>query len=36
MFTNKSTGILKPEDSTERLQVIDAKEIFEEYLKENN
>jgi len=36
IITTNSTGILKPEDSTERLQVIDAKEIFEEYLKENN
>jgi len=36
IITTNSTGILKPEDSTERFQVIDAKEIFEEYLKENN
>jgi len=32
IITINSTGILKPEDSTERFQVIDAKEIFEEYL----
>lgn len=36
IITTNSTGILKPEDSTERLQVIDAKEIFEEYLNGNN
>ena len=36
IITTNSTGILKPEDSSECLQVIDAKEIFEEYLKENN
>ena len=36
IITTNSTGILKPEDSNERLQVIDCKEIFEEYLKENN
>ena len=36
IITTNSTGILKPEDSTERLQVIDCKEIFEKYLKENN
>jgi hypothetical protein len=35
LITTNSTGILKPEDSTERLQVIDCKEIFED-LKENN
>ena len=33
LITTNSTGILKPEDSTERLQVIDCKEIFEEYLQ---
>ena len=33
IITTNSTGILKPEDSNERLQVIDCKEIFEEYLK---
>lgn len=33
IITTNSTGILKPEDSNERLQVIDGKEIFEEYLK---
>jgi len=36
IITTNSTGILKPEDSSERLQVIDSKEIFEEFLKENN
>jgi len=36
IITTNSTGILKLEDSKERLQVIDCKEIFEEYLKENN
>ena len=36
IITTNSTGILKLEDSNERLQVIDAKEIFEEYLNENN
>lgn len=36
IITTNSTGILKPKDSNERLQVIDCKEIFEEYLKENN
>ena len=36
IITTNSTGILKPEDSTECLQVIDAKEIFEEYLNKNN
>jgi len=36
IITTNSTGILKPEDSSERLQVIDAQEIFEEYSKENN
>lgn len=36
IITTNSTGILKPENSTERLQVIDVKEIFEEYLNENN
>ena len=36
IITTNSTGILKPEDSKGRLQVIDCKEIFEEYLKENN
>jgi len=35
-ITTNSTGILKAKDSTKRLQVIDSKEIFEEYLKENN
>lgn len=32
IITTNSTGILEPQDS-ERLQVIDCKEIFEEYLK---
>ena len=36
IITTNSTGILKPEDSSERFKVIDCKEIFEEYLKENN
>lgn len=36
IITTNSTGILKPEDSTERLQVIDCKVMLEEYLKENN
>ena len=36
IITTNSTGILRPEDSSERLQVIDCKEFFEEYLKENN
>lgn len=36
IITTNSTGILKPEDSTERLQVIDCKEIFEEYLNKSN
>jgi len=36
IITTNSTGILKTEDSTKHLQVIDAKEIFEEYVKENN
>ena len=35
IITTNSTGILSVQD-TERLQVIDCKEIFEEYLKENN
>ena len=35
IITTNSTGILPVQD-TERLQVIDCKEIFEEYLKENN
>ena len=35
IITTNSTGIL-PIQNTERLQVIDSKEIFEEYLKENN
>lgn len=35
IITTNSTGILKPEDSDERLQVIDCKEIFVEYLKES-
>jgi hypothetical protein len=35
IITTNSTGILPVEDN-ERLQVIDCKEIFEEYLKENN
>lgn len=30
IITTNSTGILKPEDSNERLQIIDVKEIFEE------
>ena len=33
IITTNSTGILKPEDSKGRLQVIDCKEIFEEYLQ---
>ena len=36
IITTNSTGVLKPEDSTERLQVIDCKKIFEEYLNESN
>lgn len=36
IITTSSTGILKPKDDNERLQVIDCKEMFEEYLKENN
>ena len=36
IITTNSTGILKSEESNERLQVIDSKEIFEEYLKESN
>ncbi len=36
IITINSTGILKPEDSSERLQVFDCKEIFEEDLKRNN
>lgn len=32
IITTNSTSILKPEDSNERLQVIDCKEIFEENL----
>jgi hypothetical protein len=36
IITTNSTGILKPEDSNERLQVIDCKEFFEEYLNKNN
>ena len=36
IITTNSTGILRPKDSSGRLQVIDCKEIFEEYLKENN
>jgi len=35
IITTNSTGILKPQN-TQYLQVIDCKEIFEEYLKENN
>jgi hypothetical protein len=35
IITTNSTGILPVQD-TERLQVIDCKEIFEEYLKESN
>ncbi len=35
IITTNSTGILEPQNS-ERLQVIDCKEIFEDYLKENN
>lgn len=35
IITTNSTGILEPQN-TERLQVIDCKEIFEEYLKESN
>ena len=35
LITTNSTGIL-PVQNEERLQVIDCKEIFEEYLKENN
>jgi len=33
IITTNSTGILKPEDSNERLQVIDCKEVFEDSLK---
>ena len=36
IITTNSTGILKAKDFRKRLQVIDCKEIFEEYLKENN
>ena len=36
IITTNSAGILRPINASERLQVIDAKEIFEEYLKENN
>jgi hypothetical protein len=36
IITTNSTGILKPEDSNERLQVIDCKEIFEERVNKNN
>jgi hypothetical protein len=36
IITTNSTGILKHEDSNERLQVIDCKEIFEDCLKQNN
>jgi len=32
IITTNSTGILKPEDSSECLQIIDCKEIFEEHL----
>ena len=36
-ITTNSTGILPVQNKkTQRLQVIDCKEIFEEYLKENN
>ena len=35
IITTNSTGVLKPQN-TERLQVIDCKELFEEWLKENN
>lgn len=35
IITTNSTDILEPQN-TERLQVIDCKEIFEEYLKEGN
>jgi hypothetical protein len=35
IITTNSTGIL-PVDDKDRLQVIDCKEIFDEYLKENN
>jgi hypothetical protein len=35
LITTNSTGILPIQDK-ERLQVVDCKEIFEEYLKENN
>jgi len=35
IITTNSTGILKAKDFRKRLQVIDCKEIFEEYLKEN-
>jgi hypothetical protein len=34
IITTTSTGILRPKDSSERLQVIDAKEIFEEHLNQ--
>lgn len=33
IITTNSTGILKPEDSNERLQVIDCKKMFEDSLK---
>jgi hypothetical protein len=36
IITTNSTGILKPEDSNERLQVINCKEIFEDFLNGNN
>lgn len=36
IITTNSTGILKAKDFRRYLQVIDCKEIFEEYLKENN
>jgi len=32
IITTNSTGILRPEDSSERLQVIDCKEFLEEHL----
>jgi hypothetical protein len=36
IITTTSTGILKPEDSSERLQVIDCKEFFEEHLNQKS
>ena len=36
IITTNSTSILKPKDSNDRFKVLDCKDIFEEYLKENN